>query len=143
MDKSGPIIIIDDSEEDQRIYVEIFKDLNFENELLFYSDGTQALEFLNKTEKVPFLVISDINMPKMNGFELRAQIYENQKLSIMCVPFLFFSTGVDKKAVYDAYAMSVQGFFRKPMSYDDLSKTMKNIMVYWKECIAPNDYNVA
>lgn len=141
MDKSGPIIIIEDNAGDQRIFEEIFKKLKFENELLFYDDGIEALEFLNHTNKIPFLVISDINMPKMNGFELRSRIQENKDLSRMCVPFLFFSTGGDKKSVEDAYAMSVQGFFRKPDGIDALEKTLFKIMEYWKECVAPNDYN--
>ena len=141
MDKSGPIIIIDDSLADRRIYSEIFKKLNYVNELVFFEDGTGALEFLNTTDKIPFLLISDINMPRMSGFELRNKIYENEKLSSMCIPFLFFSTGADKASVAKAYGMSVQGFFRKPLNYDELENTMGTIMEYWKKCIAPNDYN--
>jgi len=141
MDKNGPIIVIEDSKGDQRIFEEIFKKLNFVNELLFFTDGNDALKYLNTTDKTPFLVISDINMPKMNGFELRAKIQENKALSRMCVPFLFFSTGGDKKAVEEAYALSVQGFFRKPDGIDALENTLFKIVEYWKECVAPNDYN--
>jgi DNA-binding NarL/FixJ family response regulator len=79
-------------------------------------------------------------MPKINGFELRSKIHENQELSLKCVPFLFFSTGVKKKSVAEAYAMSVQGFFLKPMKIQDLENTMRKIMEYWKECIAPSDF---
>jgi CheY-like chemotaxis protein len=89
MDKSGPIIIIDDSLADRRIYSEIFKKLNYVNELVFFEDGTEALEFLNTTDKIPFLLISDINMPRMSGFDLRSRIYENEKLSSMCFLFYF------------------------------------------------------
>lgn len=141
MDKNGPIIVIEDSKGDQRIFEEIFKKLDFVNELLFFTDGEDALKFLYKTEETPFLVLSDINMPKMNGFELRTKIQENKALSRMCVPFLFFSTGGDKQSVEDAYAMSVQGFFRKPDGIEELEKTMLKIVEYWKECIAPSDYN--
>jgi CheY-like chemotaxis protein len=76
MNKHGPIIVIEDNLADQRILVEIFKNLNYENELLFFNDGLEALEFLNKADKIPFLIISDINMPKINGFELRSRIHE-------------------------------------------------------------------
>lgn len=141
MNKHGPIIVIEDNLADQRIMVEIFKNLDYENELLFFSDGVEALEFLNSTDKIPFLIISDINMPKINGFELRSKIHENKELSLKCVPFLFFSTGANKQSVSDAYAMSVQGFFRKPGGMDELENTMRKIVEYWKECIAPSDYN--
>jgi CheY-like chemotaxis protein len=141
MDKHGPIIIIEDNAADQRIFTEIFKHLEFQNELCFFSDGQVALEFLNTTTRIPFVIISDINMPKMTGFELRQKIHENAALSLKCVPFLFFSTGSDKKSVEDAYAMSVQGFFRKPEGIEQLEATLKKIMEYWKECIAPSDFN--
>ena len=141
MDKRGPIVIIEDNAGDQRILVEIFKELNFVNEIKFFTDGTEALEYLNTTDKIPFLILSDINMPKINGFELRSKIHENKELALKCVPFLFFSTGANKKSVEEAYAMSVQGFFRKPNGVEDLKETMRKIMEYWKECIAPSDYN--
>src|SRR5690606_30098286 len=107
--KSGPIIVIEDDIEDQQLLDEIFKNLNFPNRIIFFSDGKDALDYLNATEEQPFLILSDINMPKMDGFAVRNQIYMNEKLK--CIPYLFFTTGVDKKTVYDAYAMSVQGFF--------------------------------
>lgn len=141
MDKNGPIIIIEDNKGDQRILTEIFKRLNYKNELYFFEDGEQALKFLDSTDKAPFLILSDINMPLLNGFELRAKIHENQKLSLKCVPFLFFSTGADKDSVEKAYAMSVQGFFRKPPGIESLENTMRKVVEYWKECIAPSDYN--
>ncbi|MCW3105390.1 MAG: response regulator [Bacteroidetes bacterium] len=141
MNKHGPIIVIEDNAADQRIMYEIFKNLDYENELLFFVDGLEALEFLNTTDKIPFLIISDINMPKINGFELRSKIQENMELSLKCVPFLFFSTGADRQSVSDAYSMSVQGFFRKPEGMEQLENTMRKIVEYWKECIAPSDYN--
>lgn len=141
MDKHGPIIVIEDNLADQRIFTEIFKNLDYANELQFFTDGDDALEFLDKTDKVPFLIISDINMPRINGFELRKKIHENKALALKCVPFLFFSTGADKTSVADAYAMSVQGFFRKPNDIQELEDIMKKIVEYWKTCIAPSDYN--
>lgn len=140
MNKLGPIIIIEDDTSDQRIMVEIFKKLDYSNETVFFSEGTKALEYLNSTDKIPFIILSDINMPKVNGFERRKKIQENKELALKCVPFLFFSNGADKKSVADAYAMSVQGFFRKPLSIDELENTIKKIMEYWRECIAPSDY---
>lgn len=141
MDKKGPIVIIEDSSGDQRILIEIFKELDYKNELLFFSDGNEALEFFNTTKTVPFLILSDVNMPKINGFELRKKIRENEELAYKSVPFLFFSTGADKESVRQAYALSVQGFFRKPIGIEGLTETMRKIVEYWKECIAPNDYN--
>lgn len=140
MNKNGPVVIIEDDEDDQFILTEIFKKLNYKNSVVFFSDGNEALDYLNKTEIVPFLILSDINMPRINGFELKSKIATNEKLHIKCIPYLFFSTAATKKSVMDAYALSVQGFFIKPGSVKKLESTIKTIMEYWTECTAPSEF---
>jgi CheY-like chemotaxis protein len=141
MNKSGPIIIIEDDLEDQEILEEIFEKLNYKNEVVFFTDGERALDYINQTDVQPFLILSDVNMPRINGFELRSKIFTNELLQTKCIPYLFFTTGGNKKSVVDAYAMSVQGFFIKPSSLDGLERTIRKIVEYWQECIAPGDYD--
>lgn len=141
MNKAGPIVVIEDDMDDQAILVEIFNELGYENEIIYFHDGNEALQYLNRNEVQPFLILSDINMPKINGFELRSKIFTNEQLQTKCIPYLFFTTGVTKKAVLDAYAMSVQGFFIKPNTIDKLKGTIKKIIEYWQECIAPSHYD--
>ena len=140
MNKKGPIIVIEDDPDDQEILAIIFQKLAYENKIHFFSDGEKALEFLNQSDIHPFLILSDINMPKINGFELRKLVFSNEQLTQKCIPYLFFTTGVSKKAVIEAYAMSVQGFFHKPSSMQDLEATIKKIIEYWQECFAPSHY---
>lgn len=140
MNKTGPIIIIEDDVDDQELLTEIFKKLNYGNKIIYYRDGNEALDFLNKTDISPFLILSDINMPKINGFELRSKVFTNEQLQTKCIPYLFFTTGANKKAVIDAYALSVQGFFIKPNTMQGLENTIKKIVEYWQECIAPSEY---
>jgi CheY-like chemotaxis protein len=140
MNKNGPVVVIEDDEDDQFMLGEIFKRLNYANQIVFFKDGYDALEYLNKTEIIPFLILSDINMPQINGFELRNKIATNEKLHVKCIPYLFFTTTANKESVIDAYALSVQGFFVKPNSYEKLETIIRKIMEYWKECIAPSEY---
>ncbi len=140
MTKSGPIIVIEDDLDDQDILTEIFNKLNYKNEIIFFTDGNAALEYLDREETSPFLILSDINMPKINGFELRNKIHVNEKLQLKCIPYLFFTTGANKKTVIDAYALSVQGFFKKPHSIAALKETIRKIVEYWQECIAPSEF---
>ncbi len=100
MNKTGPIIIIEDDIDDQELLTEIFKKLNYVNKIVFYKDGNEALEFLNKTDVQPFLILSDINMPKINGFELRNKVFTNEQLQTKCIPYLFFTTSATKKSGY-------------------------------------------
>ncbi|GAC1387197.1 MAG: response regulator [Ginsengibacter sp.] len=142
MNRAGPIIIIEDDLEDQEILKGIFQQLDYVNKIIYISDSGKALDFFNETDIHPFLILSDINMPKMNGFELRHQIFTNKRLQEKCIPYLFFTTAADKKSVCEAYGLSVQGFFKKSGSIEGLRKTIKNIIEYWQECMAPNQFEV-
>jgi CheY-like chemotaxis protein len=140
VNKNGPVIVIEDDLDDQEFLTDIFKKLNYQNEILFFSDGQKALDHIDKTDDLPFLILSDINMPKLNGFALREKLKTDIKLSNKCIPYLFFSTALNQKAVIDAYSQSVQGFFVKPSSMAELEKTIMSIMEYWRRCAAPNDF---
>ena len=104
MNKTGPIVIIEDDLDDQDVLTDIFKELNYDNELVFWGDSVKALEYLTQTDIEPFLVLSDINMPKLNGMELREKIHNNEDLRLKSIPYLFFSTSAEQKHVIDAYS---------------------------------------
>ena len=140
IDNDGPVIIIEDDIDDQEILTEIFQNLQFTNELIFFCDGQEALDYLNRTDVRPFIIISDINLPKVDGLELRKKIREDAKLEVKCIPYLFFSTALNQKSVIDAYSASAQGFFVKENSIGELEKTIKVIMEYWKRCASPNNF---
>ena len=141
MNKNGPIIVIEDDIDDQEVLAEIFLKLGYRNKICYFADGNKALDFINKTEVQPFLILSDINMPRIDGFELRNKVFTNAELHTKCIPYLFFTTSATKKSVIDAYALSVQGFFIKPGSMQGLENTIKKIVEYWKECIAPSEFD--
>jgi CheY-like chemotaxis protein len=138
MNKDGPIIIIEDDMEDQEILTEIFQELHYKNEIVFFADGEIALAYLTSTEVEPFIIFSDINMPKLSGMQLREKIHENEDLRIKSIPYLFFSTSSEQKHVVDAYSKSIQGFFVKPSSYDAIKNTIQTIVNYWTLCVSPN-----
>lgn len=140
MNKDGPVIIIEDDADDQEILKEVFQKLKYPNELIFFFDGQSALDYLNNTNTLPFIILSDINMPKLSGFELRTKLKTDADLALKCIPYLFFSTALNQRAVIDAYSLSVQGFFVKQTSIPEIEKTITVIMEYWKRCAAPNNF---
>ena len=138
MNKAGPIIIVEDDADDQEVLADIFKELDYKNEIYYFADGIAALEYLTTSPIEPFLILSDINMPKLNGIELRDKIHNNEDLRIKCIPYLMFTTTAEQKHVVEAYSKSVQGFFVKPSRIEDLKHIMKLIIDYWQECVSPN-----
>lgn len=138
MNKRGAIVIIEDDADDQHFFTDVFKELNYKNEIIFFSDGQEALDYLSSKSNEPFIVFSDINMPKLNGIELRRQIHENEDIRIKTIPYLFFTTRAEQEMVIDAYSKSIQGFFVKPSTFDELKNMLRIIVEYWKKCESPN-----
>ncbi|MCE3283404.1 MAG: response regulator [Chitinophagaceae bacterium] len=138
MNKSGPIVFIEDDLDDQELITSVFKENDYKNELLFFNDGEAALHYLTETEVEPFIIFSDINMPKLSGMELREKVHNNEALRLKSIPYLFFTTSAEQQHVIDAYSKSVQGFFIKPTNYDKLKRLIRITVEYWQECESPN-----
>lgn len=137
MNKAGPIIIIDDDIDDQDLLRELFAELNLRNEVFIFPEGESALDYLSDPSVYPFIIISDIKMPRMDGFELRTQLASRSENS-KATPFLFFTTGSTALALKNAYKHSVQGIFQKPAKYHEWKETISNIVQYWNTCMSPS-----
>ena len=140
MNKRGPIVIIEDDKDDQHVIETVFKELSYPNEIVFFENAENALRFLKMPEVFPFLILSDINMPKINGFELKRRVQTDPDMSRKSIPFVFFSTAASKKSVDEAFDMAVQGFFVKPTEYQKMVSVIRNMMEYWKNCYSPSSY---
>lgn len=143
MNKNGPIIVIEDDADDQEIIQGVFERLNYKNEVLFFFDPEKALDYINQAFVSPFLILSDINMPKLSGMELKKKISTDAALQVKCIPYLFFTTSASKDAVIEAYSMSAQGFFIKENTDAEIEKTLSIIIQYWQRCYSPNQFAVA
>jgi CheY-like chemotaxis protein len=140
MDKSGTIIVIEDDPDDQFVLEEIFSELGYPNKRMYFADGLAALEHLYSTTERPFIIISDINLPKLNGLELRKKVQTDADLSLKCIPYIYFTTAINQQVVIDAYSTSAQGFFVKPNSFEELKETIELMIKYWIKCAAPNNF---
>jgi CheY-like chemotaxis protein len=139
-DKLKPIMYIDDDSDDQEIFKQALITLKIHHPVISFWNGEEALKYLLSESVQPFIIFCDINMPKMNGFELRKKISENKKLADTCIPFIFYSTYVDKSSIKIAYSLTVQGYFQKPSGDKEIKEQLKRIVDYWLDCKHPNNY---
>jgi CheY-like chemotaxis protein len=130
----GPIVIVDDDRDDQEIYGEAIKAINIPNELRFFDGGEGALQYLYTTPEQPFIILSDVNMPLMNGLEFKGRIQEDEYLRNKGIPFVFISTNANKSAVRQAHVLSVQGYFQKPNNMEGIKKMLRTLFDYWELC---------
>lgn len=136
---SDPIVLIEDDTDDKEILEMVLKDLNITKTLIWFANGSDAFEYLKTTTEQPFLILSDVNLPGMSGIEFKKKVDDHPELRKKCIPFVLYSTSVDKQTVEDAYTkMTVQGFFKKNSGYDEIKNTIRIINEYWTYCRHPN-----
>jgi CheY-like chemotaxis protein len=139
MSKVGPIIIVEDDADDHRIFEEILQELKILNKLIWFTRTENAFEYLKTTSDQPFIIFSDVNLPIESGIEFKRNIDNDSYLREKSIPFVFYSTSVDQIIVNKAYTeMTVQGFFQKESSYDNIKRMIEMILTYWKTCKHPN-----
>ena len=132
MNLSGPIIIIEDNLDDQELLDRAFNIVNPGNNVIYFRDSLAAYEWIKTPVERPFLIISDIYLPKLTGLELRDKLLEDPILRLQNIPFLFFTTTQCSTTIMDAYSQHAQGFFHKPMEMESLAKMLATIIDYWK-----------
>jgi CheY-like chemotaxis protein len=132
-----PVFIIDDDVEELELIEEIWEELKFKNKLEVFSDTDNFFERLQQGNVNPFIIISDVNLPKIDGFALREKLAEQDSLRYKSIPFVFWSTSASNEQIKKAYDSGGHGFFFKGANYNEIKDSLNIIMVYWKASKAP------
>ena len=136
MKKDGPIVVIDDDADDRQFFYKVLSSL-VPNEIVLLHDSTKVVEYLLDSSCDPFLIISDISMPKINGFELRDAIIKEPEIMEKKIPFLYFTGAWNEYSFTEACKRPINGFFHKASSLDELTEILSDIIDYWKSTDGP------
>lgn len=99
--------------------------------------GEELLQYLTSEGIIPFLILCDVNIPKMEGFELKAKLLEDNSLNYKSIPFVFWSSKLSKKQIQKAYDLGVNGFFVKGNTFEEIQKSLLDIVNYWQKSKVP------
>lgn len=137
MNRNGEIIIIEDDQDDRDFLKDIFNEIELQNKIVFFEDPTQVVDYLMQSNVSPFLLLCDINMPKIDGFELRRRILNEVDLQQKFIPFIFLTTSESPENIQRAFTLSANGYFKKESDFRILKNVIENIVLYWKNSKKP------
>ena len=126
-----PILMADDDADDRFLVQAAFEDNKILNQILFFEDGEQLLEYfsLDDVTSIPNLILLDLNMPKRDGREVLRVLRNNIKWNE--IPIIIFSTSNAPDDVITAYQLGANCYIVKPSSYEELRDLMSNIHNFW------------
>lgn len=133
-------LLIEDDEVDVKVVQRTLSALQIRNPLIVARDGREALEHLrgeNGREKLasPFLILLDLNMPRMNGLEFLAELRSDPKLNRSVV--FVFTTSEDERDRLSAYEKHVAGYIVKSNAADSFTDALKLIDHYCRVIALP------
>jgi len=103
----------------------------FPNEVMTFNHPELALAYLQNMRISPLFILSDINMPKINGWELRNKMMHISP-SILNIPFIFFSSSKTSADLAQASRLNVWGYYKKPDTLIEMKKVLESIMASLK-----------
>lgn len=125
MDKNGKILIVDDSKFNREILSEILNQYT----VIEVKNGYEALEYM-KADKNIALVLLDLVMPEMDGFEVLK--YMNQNHLIDEIAVMIISINKDDQSIEKAYELGISGYITRPFSSAVVLKKVNNIISHYK-----------
>jgi putative two-component system response regulator len=117
------ILVVDDDEVHLSATKSLLKD---EYEVLMAKSGEEALEFLNKGQIVPDVILLDILMPMMDGWEVFDKI--NGIADLKFTPIIFYTSLDEETAKEKAYELGVSDFITKPCTKSILLDKLRDAL---------------
>lgn len=139
---NGKIILVDDQAYEKLFLKDALYEKKWDIEVEYFNNAKDALEHLKENADEIFLIISDMNMPGMNGMDFKKTIDRDKFLRQKSIPFIFASSEPDREKMLEAYQYRVQGYFRKPDTVGVQAEMLEKIIQYWISCIHPEKEDI-
>jgi chemotaxis family two-component system response regulator Rcp1 len=135
-EKGSPIevLLIEDSPGDVRLTKEAFRTANPSIHLHVASDGVEAMAFLKREgphsdAPRPDLILLDLNLPRMDGREVLAQIKQHEALRT--IPTVILTTSDAEVDIAKSYQLQANCYLNKPVQLDAFESLVKSINDFW------------
>ncbi|GHD14338.1 response regulator [Halioglobus japonicus] len=109
------------------------------NQLDVITDGETALDYLLQREphsstNLPDLILLDLNLPKVSGREILAQVKADENLR--CIPIIVLSSSEASRDIQETYQLHANCFITKPVQLQDFLNVIQMIETFWINIVA-------
>jgi two-component system, chemotaxis family, response regulator Rcp1 len=142
VERSIVVLLIEDSPGDVRLLQEAFRGSNDSIALYVATDGVDAMAFLKQEGNHdlaprPDLILLDLNLPKMDGREVLANIKQDDSLKL--IPTVILTTSDAETDVLKSYQLHANGYLTKPVQLEAFEMVVKSIRDFWTKVQTPQN----
>ena len=134
MSQNVEILLVEDNPGDIRLIVEVLKEGKIHNNLSIVEDGEEALAYLRREGSyrdaiVPDIILLDLNLPKINGTEVLAEIKKDPLLKY--IPVIILTTSEAEQDILRAYDLHANCYITKPVNLEQFLTVVRSIENFW------------
>lgn len=134
MTKDVRILLVEDNEGDIVLTLEALKEAKINNNVDVVRDGGKVIQFLKKQGEfshaiTPDLILLDINLPKVDGMEVLANIKNDDVLKI--IPVVMLTTSDSEKDILESYHNHANCYITKPVGLQNFMNVIDTVKEFW------------
>ena len=131
--------MVEDNPDDELLTLDALRSAGTPCEIAVVRDGAEALEFLfadgshagRDRDMQPCLVLLDLKLPKLSGFDVLNRIRSDERTRLM--PVVLLTSSSQEEDMVRGYASGANSFVRKPVKYEHFRDSMRSLGQYWLE----------
>ena len=131
------ILLVEDNPDDEALTLRALKKNNIRNEVVVARDGVEAVDYLFGTgvhagrdlSALPQVVLLDLKLPKMDGFEVLERIRSSEATKLL--PVVILTTSNEDQDRIRGYGLGANSFVRKPVEFDKFIEAVRQLGLYW------------
>lgn len=140
--KKGSLLIVEDNPTERMAIEMAFQKIGVKRNVYAVEDGDEAIAFLRRkgkyadSEKFPFpsFLITDLKMPKVNGFQLLLFL---KRGNFTILPTIVFTTSDDPDDIKHAFLLGANAYHVKPVGMEAICEELREIYRYWMRVTFP------
>ena len=130
------ILLAEDDPNDVELIIAALAEHNIANPIVVTRDGAECLEYLhrqgsyeNRDRGNPLLILLDLKMPKVDGFEVLQKVKNDPELKT--IPVIILTSSKQEQDIVRSYDLGVNAFMVKPVEFDNFVKVIKDMSLFW------------
>jgi two-component system response regulator len=131
------ILLVEDDPDDEALTMRELRRQNVANNIDVVRDGAEALEYLFGTgdyadrgpSDLPTLMILDLKLPKLDGFEVLKAVRADARTKLM--PVVVLTSSDEQKDRLESYNLGANSYVRKPIAFDEFKEAVRQLHLYW------------
>jgi len=130
------ILLVEDDPKDVELTLTGLAEYNLANEVVVMGDGEEALDYLYRRGKYqtrhngnPAVMLLDLKLPKLNGFEVLQQVRSDENLKM--IPVVVLTSSNEERDLVRSYKLGVNAYVTKPVDFHEFVNAVRELGVFW------------